>query len=130
MTSEPGGLLADSRRQHAARVLPSPIEGVYSTHIESALHFGRHWHDCYGFGFLEHGAQAWRSGRGDVRGYPGEVISTNPGEVHDGRPIGQATRRWRILYMDPAVMATVTHQRQPAAIARPVIRDAALIHAL
>jgi hypothetical protein len=80
-------------RVHSARVLGSPLEGVYSTHIDSDVHFGRHWHDSYGFGFLEHGAQIWRSGRGHVRGYPGDVISINPGEVHDGRPIGDGTRR-------------------------------------
>ena len=67
--------------QHVARVLASPLTGVYSTHIDSAQQFGRHWHDTYGFGFLEHGAQEWFSGRGIVRGYPGDVISTNPGEV-------------------------------------------------
>src|SRR5436190_11132088 len=78
--------------QHVARILASPLTGVYSTHIDSARQFGRHWHDTYGFGFLEHGAQEWFSGRGIVRGYPGEVIATNPGEVHDGRPLGPPTR--------------------------------------
>src|SRR5438132_4716428 len=77
---------------HVARVLASPLTGVYSTHIDSAQQFGRHWHDPYGFGFLEHGAQEWFSGRGIVRGYPGEVITTNPGELHDGRPLGPPTR--------------------------------------
>src|SRR5919108_4693897 len=119
------------RRLHVARVLPSPMEAVYSTHIDSDLHFGRHWHDSYGFGFLEHGAQAWWSGRGHVRGYPGDVITTNPGEVHDGQPIGEPTRRWRIVYIDVDVMASVTgHYGQHAEIARPVISDSALIRAL
>src|SRR3989441_5808152 len=85
---------------HVARVLASPLTGVYSTHIDSAQQFSRHWHDTFGFGFLEHGAQEWFSGRGIVRGYPGEVIATNPGEVHDGRPLGPPTRRWRIVYVD------------------------------
>src|SRR5438477_10894090 len=94
--------------QHVARVLASPLKGVYSTHIDSAQQFGRHWHDTYGFGFLEHGAQEWFSGRGIVRGYPGEVIATNPGEVHDGRPLGPPTRRWRIVYVDVDVMTALT----------------------
>src|SRR2546428_5471334 len=94
--------------QHVARVLASPLTGVYSTHIDSAQQFDRHWHDTYGFGFLEHGAQEWFSGRGIVRGYPGDVISTNPGEVHDGRPLGSPTRRWRIVYVDVDVMTTLT----------------------
>jgi AraC-like DNA-binding protein len=118
-------------RLHVARVFSSPISGVYSTHIDSDHHFGRHWHDDYGFGFLEHGAQVWWSGRGNVRGYAGDVITTNPGEVHDGRPLGDPTRRWRILYIDVDAMASVTaHHGQHAEIARPVIRDRALLHAL
>jgi len=118
-------------RRHEARVLSTPVTGVYSTHIDSDYHFGRHWHDSYGFGFLEDGGQEWRSGRGNVRGYPGDVINTNPGEVHDGRPLGAPTRRWRILYIDVNAMASVTgRQGAPIEIVRPVIRDPALIDVL
>lgn len=113
-----------------ARVLGSPFSGVYSTHIDSDQHFGRHWHDTYGFGFLEHGAQTWLSGRGTVRGYPGDVISTNPGEVHDGRPLGRPTRRWRILYVDVDLMTQVTDRARPAEIKEPVLHDAVLLRSL
>src|SRR5467141_2443394 len=68
-TTRRGRTLAKRMAQHVARVLASPLKGVYSTHIDSAQQFGRHWHDTYGFGFLEHGAQEWFSGRGIVRGY-------------------------------------------------------------
>ena len=117
--------------RHIARVLSSPLSGVYGTHIDSAQHFGRHWHDTYGFGFLEQGAQEWLSGRGTVRGYPGEVISTNPGEVHDGRPLGRATRRWRIVSIDPdAMRRAIGRERRDLAIANPVIHDPILLGAL
>ena len=116
---------------HVARVLASPLTGVYSTHIDSAQQFSRHWHDTYGFGFLEHGAQEWFSGRGIVRGYPGEVITTNPGEVHDGRPLGPPTRRWRIVYVDVDVMTTLTaSERGRAEITSPVIADPMLFRIL
>ncbi len=29
----------------------------------------------------------------------------NPGEMHDGTPVGGAARGWRILYLDPALVA-------------------------
>ncbi len=120
--------------QHVARVLASPLKGVYSTHIDSGHEFGRHWHDTYGFGFLEHGAQEWFSGRGIVRGYPGEVIGTNPGEVHDGRPLGPPTRRWRIVYVDVDVMTTLTAPERGAGghaeITSPVIQDPMLFRIL
>lgn len=120
--------------QHVARVLAAPLKGVYSTHIDSARQFGRHWHDTYGFGFLEHGAQEWFSGRGIVRGYPGEVITTNPGEVHDGRPLGPPTRRWRIVYVDVDVMTALTASERGAGghaeIGSPVIADPMLFRML
>ena len=117
--------------RNVARVLGSPISGVYSTHIDSEQQFDRHWHDTFGFGFLERGAQGWCSGRGYVRGYPGDVITTNPGEVHDGRPLGARTRRWRILYMDADTMAAlIARNGTDARIANPVITDAPLQRAL
>lgn len=38
----------------------------------------------------------------------GDVISVNPGEVHDGAPIGDAPRTWRMLYLEPTVVAQNT----------------------
>ena len=116
--------------RYKSRVLASPVKGVYSTHIDSAQRFDRHWHDTFGFGFLEAGAQGWSSGRGYVRGYPGDVICTNPGEVHDGIPLGATTRRWRILYMDADAMPAITARDARAEIASPVIADAQLLRAL
>src|SRR2546430_14797028 len=129
-TMRRGRTLRDTHMQHVARVLASPLKGVYSTHIDSAQQFSRHWHDTYGFGFLEHGAQEWFSGRGIVRGYPGEVIATNPGAVHDGRPLGPPTRRWRIAYDDVDAMTTLTAPHRgaggQAAISRAGIQSAKL----
>ena len=31
----------------------------------------------------------------------GDVITVNPGEMHDGVPSGGCVRRWRMLYFDP-----------------------------
>ncbi len=66
-----------------------------------------------------------------MRGYPGDVISTNPGEVHDGRPVGPPTRRWRIIYVDVDVMTTLTAAEPGRAeITRPVIADPMLFRIL
>ncbi len=117
-------------RSHVARVFATPWPGAYATHLDSALHFGKHWHDTFGMGILERGAQSWFSGRGQVRGYAGDVITLNPGEIHDGRPLGAETRRWRMLYMDVATMQHfLPAASRGAAIARPVIPDAPLFAA-
>ena len=67
------------------------------------------------------------SGRGIVDARAGEVITTNPGEVHDGRPLGGASRRWRMIYLDPSVMASMAGRPEPSAadvrLTRPVIQD-------
>jgi hypothetical protein len=120
---------------HHCRVLGSPWNGVYCTHIESARHYGRHWHATYGLGLLEHGAHSSASGRGNVEAYAGDVITTNPGEVHDGRPLGGPSRRWRIVYLDRSVIASMTGEPGSTAasnveITRPVIKDTRLRRAL
>lgn len=116
---------------HIARVLRGPARGTYSTHTLSGRHFGRHWHDAYGFGILEEGAQRSASGRGRVDAFAGQVITTNPGEVHDGSPLGSATRRWCIVSVDADVLSSLIGPGGAAAeIARPVIDDPALFHAL
>jgi AraC-like DNA-binding protein len=117
-------------RNHHCRVLGAPWDGVYSTHIESAHHFARHWHDTYGIGFVEHGAHRSASGRGVVDAYAGDVITTNPGEVHDGRPLGGPSRRWRLLSIEPAVMASMSERGADLEITRPVFDDLRLRRAL
>jgi AraC-like DNA-binding protein len=55
------------------------------------------------------------------------VITTNPGEVHDGRPLGRPTRRWRIVYIEADLVSSmIEHRGGDAVIARPVIQDARL----
>jgi AraC-like DNA-binding protein len=109
---------------HRGLVFGSPWKGVFSTHIESDRHYGRHSHTVFGVGFLEHGAHVSASGRGKVEAFAGDVITVNPGEVHDGRPLGGPSRRWRIVYLEPSAMPSNVE------ITRPVIKDARLRRAL
>jgi hypothetical protein len=116
---------------HHCRVLNMPLAGVYGTQIESAREYGRHSHATFGFGLLEHGAQRSWSGRGGVEAFAGDVITTNPGEVHDGRPLGSGTRRWRMVYLEPEALASAaTNGDELIAAAieltRPVVRDPSL----
>ncbi|MEK8034125.1 AraC family transcriptional regulator [Ideonella sp. DXS29W] len=117
--------------RHHCHVLGSPWPGVHGTVIDSGRHYGRHWHGTFGLGRLERGAQRSASGRGEVEAVAGQLITTNPGEVHDGRPIDGAPRRWRMVYLEPAVLASMA----PGApshteLARPVVSDPPAAHAL
>lgn len=117
--------------RHDVHVLATPLRDVYVTVSVSGQRFERHWHDCFGFGLLDRGGQRWRSRRGFVEAYSGTLINTNPGEVHDGQPIGPAARSWRILSVPAAVMAQLLDRDTgDLEIAPPVIEDTQLIEVL
>ncbi|CAG1017198.1 Transcriptional activator NphR [Burkholderiaceae bacterium] len=126
---------SSARSDHHARVFATPWAGVHGTLIASTRHYGRHWHATYGVGLLEDGAQSSASGRGQVDAFAGDLITSNPGEVHDGRPLGGPTRRWRMLYLDPEVLASMSESGTSSTacelqLTQPVIRDRALRCAL
>ena len=79
--------------------------GVLAVEAASGRALGRHTHDQFGIGVVLRGAHDSASGRGDVRARPGDLITVNPNEVHDGRPVLGAPRAWRMLYIDPPVIA-------------------------
>jgi AraC-like DNA-binding protein len=88
----------------------------------------RHSHEQFGVGVIERGGQLSHSGRGQVEAGPGDVITVNPGEVHDGLPLGDSGRAWRILYLDPAIVSLASWDGQEAKdgqveLSHPVLRD-------
>lgn len=107
------------------------LPGVEAVRADSALAFGRHIHDRFGIGLIDRGAQKSGSGRGPVESSAGDLITVNPGEVHDGAPIGDAGRAWRMLYLDPALVADLLADITEGAITRlgavefsqPTLRD-------
>jgi AraC-like DNA-binding protein len=116
---------------HQCEVLGSPWEGVYATRIRSARHYGRHSHGTFGFGVVDAGAHRSGSGRGTVDAYEGDIVTTNPGEMHDGRPLGGPSRTWCTVYVEPGVLAGMApHGAGELAITRPVLSDAQLRRAI
>jgi AraC-like DNA-binding protein len=83
---------------------PLPLAGVESMAAITARSFPRHTHDEFGIGLVDSGGHASWSGRGQVEAGPGMFITTNPGEVHDGRALGRRARSWRILYLEPRAL--------------------------
>ena len=79
--------------------------GVEAVAADTARHFGRHAHEQYGIGLIERGAQKSASGRGLYEAGAGDLIMVNPGELHDGMPLGDGGRAWRMLYLEPSVVA-------------------------
>ena len=111
------------------QLIPSHVDGIEVVVADSALAFGRHTHDDFGIGLIERGAQKSASGRGVVEAGPGDIITVNPGEVHDGKPFDASGRRWRMLYVEPARLLDAARDVAPGVsfeFTAPVIRDAVL----
>ena len=117
-----------AKGRNGFRMFRCGMTGVQAVVARSDHHFARHTHDQFGIGVIESGAQKSASGRGPVEAGPGDVITVNPGEVHDGAPIGDQGRFWQMLYFEPDVIAVAVadiHQGRPGdfEFADPVLRQ-------
>ena len=105
------------------------MAGVEAVEAETRHTFSRHTHEQFGIGVIYRGAHRSLSGRGMVEAGAGDAITVNPGEVHDGAPIGDAGRSWRILYFAPSLIADAIEDMSDGRtrdyeFSRPVIGDA------
>lgn len=67
--------------------------------------FDPHRHDTYAVGFTMRGVQAFRYRGAATCSVPGQVFVLHPDEVHDGRAGTAEGFRYRILYVEPALVA-------------------------
>lgn len=81
------------------------LPGVEAVQAQSKHSFGRHMHAQFGIGVVLQGAQKSLSGVGMVEAVAGDTITVNPGEIHDGAPLGDAGRSWQMLYFEPELIA-------------------------
>jgi AraC-like DNA-binding protein len=90
--------------------------------------FPRHSHDQLGVGIMVSGAHRSWSSIGNVEAHAGEIIMVNPGEMHDGMPLGDGPREWRMLYFEPAVVTKLVDAEGATGIevVRPVVNDRVL----
>lgn len=82
------------------------LAGVEAMEASTGHVFSRHTHDAFAIGRILKGGQRWWSGHGTVEGRQGQMICSNPGEVHDGAPLGQS-RTWKMLYFSPDLVADI-----------------------
>jgi hypothetical protein len=69
---------------HGATPYRAALPGVMAMRLHTAHSFPRHAHDHFGIGVMTAGAQRSWSGRGAVESALGDIITVNPGEMHDG----------------------------------------------
>ncbi|WP_227245471.1 helix-turn-helix transcriptional regulator [Paraburkholderia caribensis] len=113
------------------QMLRCALDGVEATVAHTTHTFARHSHDRFGIGIVVAGGQRSASGRGPVEARVHDVITVNPGEVHDGSPLDEHGRAWRMLYFEPSlVIGTVAECAESplreVELTRPVLNDAQL----
>ncbi|MFL9866862.1 AraC family transcriptional regulator [Paraburkholderia fungorum] len=104
------------------------IAGVEATVAETAHSFPRHSHDRFGVGVIVTGGHRSSSGRGVVEARASDAIMVNPGEVHDGSPLDERGRAWRMLYFEPSMLSDVATELNGAAaheieLTQPAVHD-------
>lgn len=107
------------------RAIATGISGIRAVSAASGHSFARHSHDEFGIGAIIEGAQISASGRGQVQAERGDVITVNPGEIHDGAPCGDRGRRWFMFYLTPGFAETFADGlglARAAEFAAPVLR--------
>lgn len=109
----------------------SHVAGVEAVEAETTYTFSRHTHETFGIGVIHRGAHRSASGRGQVQAGAGDIITVNPGEVHDGAPGDDRGRSWRIVYLNPGLVADAVSDMSQGKtgsyeFSNPVIGDRAL----
>ncbi|WP_233834305.1 AraC family transcriptional regulator [Paraburkholderia sp. ZP32-5] len=104
------------------------IAGVEATVADTAHSFPRHSHDRFGVGVIVSGGHRSASGRGVVEARAHDAIMVNPGEVHDGSPLDERGRAWRMLYFEPSIVASVGAEltdtvARDIELTQPVVHD-------
>lgn len=93
----------------------------------SGAAFSLHRHDTYGIGLTIHGVQSFWY-RGEVRhSMPGQLIVLHPDELHDGGAGTAEGLRYRMLYLEPALLQASNGTRYGLPfVAHPVVNDATM----
>lgn len=104
------------------------IAGVEATVAETAHSFPRHSHDRFGVGVIVAGGHRSSSGRGVVEARASDAIMVNPGEVHDGSPLDERGRAWRMLYFEPSMLSDAAMELSDVAtreieLTQPAVND-------
>jgi AraC-like DNA-binding protein len=98
-----GGQLMYSER-HSFEYHQGLLPGVEVMKAASARALHRHTHEHFGIGRIDQGGHASVSDAGQVVARAGDLIFVNPGEVHDGRPLSEHGRSWRMLCLDVSLI--------------------------
>jgi AraC-like DNA-binding protein len=85
--------------------------------------YRKHRHDTYAVGVTDHGVQVFDY-RGAVHASrPGQVVVLHPDEVHDGRPGTDQGFGYRIVYVEPSLLADALRTLRGTLSPLPFVRE-------
>ncbi len=94
-------------RAEFRRTPHQPRVELYRAHIIRHA-FEPHTHEAFGLGAIEAGAERFRYRGAEHLAPSGSMVLMNPDELHTGRAETAAGWRYRMVYIDPDVVARVT----------------------
>ena len=80
---------------------------LYRAHIVRHA-FEPHTHEAYGFGVIAQGVERFRYQGSDHLAPPDSIVLMNPNVLHTGRAETLDGWRYRMVYIEPAVLADIT----------------------
>lgn len=110
-------------RHRVDRLIPGRgSEGIERLEVQlKAQAFSLHRHDTYAIGLTLAGVQTFRY-RGVRRSsLPGQCHMLHPDETHDGTPGTESGFRYRILYLDPALVQQALGGKSLPFVSEPVV---------
>lgn len=124
------GRLCRAQQNAIASAPPFPgIDRIEARFFGDA--FTPHRHDTYALGVTLYGVQTFRY-RGERRiSTPGKAIVIHPDELHDGGAGTEHGLRYRMLYLEPALLRQALPPRAELPfLSDPVVGDASLVRTL
>lgn len=107
LTGVPEAFDHPNDRAQFRRAAHQPGVELYRAHIVRHA-FEPHTHEAYGLGAIESGVERFRYRGADHLAPSGSVVLMNPDELHTGRAETEGGWRYRMVYIDPDVVARVT----------------------
>lgn len=83
---------------------------LYRAHIVAHA-FEPHTHEAFGLGAIASGVERFRYAGSDHLAPQDSIVMMNPDELHTGRAETEGGWRYRMIYIDPAVVEEVTGER-------------------
>lgn len=112
---------------HHPELKNTPLDGVQLLLADyDAYRYDRHVHGTYSFGITLQGVQSFRCRGTNHANPPGRMIAFNPDEAHDGHPGNGQGFAYRMLWVEPQVLAEYAGSNSWAHFQQATFHDPAL----